>query len=111
MTTVKNNFKSIKKGTTFNGRDIKFYSGTGAEKVPMDLTGVKIEMQFKIDKCEGTAFTFSTENNSIAITGIGVARMMPRLINYSKSNYETDIVLTFPNGTVKNYATINWQIN
>lgn len=106
-----NKFSSIRKGVSFNGRDIKFYTGTGVSKTPLDIVGASIEMNFKNSEEGSVIFSFKTADNSITITAPGVARMMPRVMNYQKNNYLTDIVLTFPSGTVKNYVRIYWEIN
>jgi hypothetical protein len=111
---TKNRFPSIKKGATFNGRDMKIYNGVGENKVPMDLTGVLIELEFKVfpDNCVSPIiFKFSTADGSIKITGTGVARMMPRLMKYAKAIYTTDPTLTFANGTVKPWGQVLWEIN
>lgn len=113
--STQNRFKTIKKGTTFNGRDIKIYNGTGVSKTPMDLTGVLIEMKFRsiVSPNNGTVvFQFTTADNSITITGLGVARMMPRLkFNVPVADYVADLILTLPNGTVKPYGELYWKVN
>lgn len=110
MATIQNKFSTIKKGTTFNGRDIKIYDGLGSSKTPMNLTGVKIEMEFKNYESEPAVFKFSTDDNSITITALGVARMMPRTMNYPVAVYKTDLFIT-KNGSKKYHGTINWEIN
>lgn len=111
---TKNRFPSIKKGATFNGRDMKIFNGVGDSKVPMDLTGILIELEFKVfpeNFVSPVIFKFSTADGSITITGLGIARMMPRLMIYPKAIYITDPTLTFPNGTVKPWGQIPWEIN
>lgn len=105
-----NRFPSIKKGTTFNGRDIKFYLGSGASKIPMPLDGVTITMDFEEVGSNKKIFSFSTLDNSITKTGVGVARMMPRLMNYSVAAYETTLFLDFGNEVIKPYGEISWKI-
>lgn len=110
---TQNRFPSIKKGATFNGRDIKIFNGIGENKVPMDLTGILIELEFKIfpeSFVSPVIFKFSTADSSINITGNGIARMMPRLMKYAKATYTTELRLTFPNGTVKPWGQILWEI-
>lgn len=109
MTTV-NRFPNIKKGTTFNGRDIKFHNGNGTNKTPMPIAGVKIRMDFRETENGSVIFSFNTEDNSITITGENIARMMPRLMQVPAAGYITTLVLTFPNSTVKPYGKINWKI-
>lgn len=112
MTTT-NRFPTIKKGTTFNGRDIKFYNGTGEAKTAMDLTGVQVIMDFKEvgNKSNSTVFSFKTSDNSITSTGVGIVRMMPRLMNLPAAVYETTLKLKFANGTIKPYGdSIIWKI-
>lgn len=111
MATTQNKFPSIRKGTSFNGRDIKLYNGTGATKTPMSLNGVALEMNFRNSEDGDIIFSFKTANNTITITGVGLARMMPRLMIVSKNKYLADLVLTFPNGSVKSYGRIYWEIN
>lgn len=106
-----NRFPTIKKGSTFNGRDVKFYNGTGASKTPMPLEGVTISMEFKEIGSSNVIFQFTTTDDSIATTGLGIARMMPRLMKYPKAIYITDLTLTFPNGSVKPWGQIHWEIN
>lgn len=111
---VQNRFPTIKKATTFNGRDIKLYNGTGDSKAPMDLTGVSIKLEFRSAPASlggSVIFRFTTADNSIIITGSGVARMVSRIMNVPRATYESDLVLTFPNGTIKNYAQLYWIVN
>lgn len=110
MATIEKKFSTIKKGTTFNGREIKIYDGLGSSKTPMDLDGVKIEMEFKNYISEPAVFKFSTEDNSITITALGVALMMPRAMNYPVGVYKTDLFITKA-GSKKFHGTINWEIN
>ena len=111
--TTQNRFPIIRRGATFNGRDIKLYNGTGAGKTPMPIDDAVIEMNFRQSPAQFSApvvFKFSTADNSITRTAVGVARMMPRIMNYPTADYEADLVLKFPNGTVKNYTKVNWVI-
>jgi len=108
-----NRFPSIKKGTTFNGRDIKFFNGTGSTKTPMPLDGIQVIMDFKEvgNKSNSTVFSFKTSDNSITNTGNGIVRMMPRLMNLPAATYETTLTLKFANATIKTYGDpIIWKI-
>lgn len=113
--STQNRFKTIKKGTTFKGRDIKIYNGSGDTKTPMDLTGVLIEMKFRsiVSPNNGTVvFQFTTSDDSMTITGLGIVRMMPRLkFNFPVADYVADLILTFPNGTVEPYGELYWKVN
>lgn len=107
-----NRFPNIKKGTTFNGRDIKFYNGTGANKTAMPLDGVQVIMDFKEigSNSNSTVFSFKSSDDSITHTGTGVVRMMPRLMNIPAAGYKTTLTLKFANGTIKPYGEIIWKI-
>lgn len=107
---TQNRFPEIKRGTTFNGRDIKFYNGTGVSKTAMDLDGVIIEMKFRSAR-SNDKFSFTTADNSITKTALGVARMMPRTMAMQKGEYTASLILTFPNGTIKTYTDLIWLIN
>jgi hypothetical protein len=106
-----NKFWPIKKRTTFNGRNIKFYNGTGDTKTAMPLDDVDIIMDFREVGGKATIFSFKTSDGTITKTDVGTARMMPRLMNYPVATYQTTMLMQFANGTVKPYAEILWEIN
>jgi hypothetical protein len=109
--TTQNRFPTIKKGTTFNGRDIKFFNVDGTIKTPMPLDGVTITMDFEEVGGNNKIFSFTTTDNSITKTGVGVARMMPRLMNIPRAVYETTLLLDFGNGIIKPYGDkLIWKI-
>lgn len=106
-----NRFPNIKKGTTFNGRDIKFYNGTGESKTAMPLAGIQLTMDFRETENGNIIFSFKTSDNSITITGDNVARMMPKNMAFPAATYITTLLLTFPGGIVKPYGgKLIWKI-
>ena len=107
---MKKAFPKIKKGVTFNGREIKLYNGVGVAKTPMDLNGVHITMDFKETEKGSVIFSFKTLDNTITITGMGVARMVGRKMNYPRAVYLTDMYITLANGVVKSPERLYWEV-
>lgn len=107
-----NYFPNHKKGDTFKGKTIKLYNGTGPGKTPMDLTGVTARMQFKPLGNRTTSFEFKTADNTLTIPVPinGTILMQPRILAPNAGDYNYDLELTFPNGTVKTYLTNVWKI-
>jgi len=94
MTTY--NFPDHIKGDTFKSREITF---------GFDLTGAKIDMQFKSIKGGRVVFTWSTTEDSISITDAinGVVLMKTRVLGYRKDSYIYDLQITNSNGDVRTY--------
>lgn len=97
MSCQANYFCPIKSGTTFNGKEITLYNGTGDAKTPFDLTGYDISIKFRTSKnASDFVFEFSTLDDTIVITDplTGAFMMQPRLMDYKAMEYYYDIVLT-----------------
>jgi hypothetical protein len=105
---MKNYFADHKRGDTFNGRKISL-ERNGA---PIDLTGAKIIIQFKLSSSGVSKFEFSTKKETIYIPEPtnGELIMMPRILNVPAGHYNYDMQITFPNGNVKTYLSGIWTI-
>jgi hypothetical protein len=103
-----NYFKDIQRGVTFGGRMIKF----GKNGSPLDLTGVIVEMQFRLRKEDGPIFEFKTSDNSILITTPlnGEMYMAERCMEYPEGDYFYTLKIIFPNGTKKKPINDRWKI-
>mgnify|MGYP003653887477 CR=1 FL=1 len=94
MTTY--NFPDHIGGDTFKAREITF---------GFDLTGAKIDMQFKSIKGGGVAFSWSTVDDTFSITDPvnGVILMKSRILDERKDGYIYDLQIVNSNQDVQTY--------
>ena len=103
-----------KRGTTWDGLSIKceVLQEDGATLLPVDLTGVVIVADFKIDKNSDSYFSFKTANNTIIVPypANGEFLFMPRFIDYYENYYHFTVKLFYPNGTIEEIISSAWKI-
>ena len=92
------------KGDTFNG--VTFTLKEGADKTPIDLTGVSILSQFRVNEVTGTIQKTLEIGSGITLTNAigGVFKINPFTLNWNTGTFFYDIQITFPNGDVRTYV-------
>lgn len=76
---------------------------------PFSLVGADIIMQFKTSPGGRAVFEYRTDDGTLIIDGSSFS-MTPRVLNYPPQIYLTDVRITFPGVTPKNYAFQKIQI-
>lgn len=103
-----NIFRDYKKGTTFKGGLIDI-SKNG---IAIDLVGTKVSLQLKENGKDDIVFEFSTENDRLSISNDPPGRIivLPFLIKLPVAEYNTSLILTYSNETVKELFNRKWKI-
>ena len=92
------------KGDTFNG--VTFTIKEGANKTPIDLTGVSILSQFRANEVTGAIQQSFSIGSGITLTDAtgGVFSIDPFTLDWNTGTFFYDIQITFPNGDVRTYV-------
>jgi hypothetical protein len=79
---------------------------------PINLSGVQVLIQFKLNANSIIAFSFKTSDGTVTIPNPinGEIIMMPRIMNVIANTYRFDVQLTFPNGTVQTIIEDYWKL-
>jgi hypothetical protein len=90
------NFPDQLKGDTFKARQITFN---------FDITGARIDIQFKLIGSSQPVFFWSTFDNTITVsnTTTGVIIMTEKTINAASNIYLYDVQITDNNGKIQTY--------
>tara|TARA_R110000782_G_scaffold3216_2_gene11859 strand:- start:225 stop:551 length:327 start_codon:yes stop_codon:yes gene_type:complete len=90
------NFPDQLKGDTFKARQITFN---------FDITGARIDIQFKLIGSAQPVFFWSTFDNTITVsnTTTGVIIMTEKTINAASNIYLYDVQITDSNGKIQTY--------
>lgn len=102
-----------KRGDTWNGMSFLCEElQEDGSHLPLDLTGVKVLIQFKTSNNGNPIFEFKTDDGTITIPEplAGEIIMMPRIIDVYPNKYIFDIQLTYPNGIVETIVSGSWVI-
>lgn len=89
------------KGDTFNSRQITF---------PFDITDCLIEMQFRESPNGDVMFKWSTEDSTFEKISATEIVMKSKILDYGPRTYQSDLQVTFLDGTVYTYFKANLQI-
>ena len=112
MSIIKKGIEDHKRGDTWDGVEIKItdQNELGAE-VPVDLTGVQVLAQFKVDG--KVMFELSTEDDSILIPEPATGEVFFAPINefdQPENLYLFDVNFKFPDGTNRTIKTHSFEI-
>lgn len=102
-----------KRGTTWDG--ISFLcedEQPNGTFLPTNLTGVKISIDFLLNKNGTPVFSFSTLDGTITTPNPlnGVVFMQSRLITYPENRYMFDVKFTLANGNITEPISDYWTI-
>jgi hypothetical protein len=93
---AKYDFPNHTKGDSTKNKQITF---------GIDLTGAKVELQFKTQINSKSSFSWTTQDNSIVINnGInGVITLIKKVIDVAPATYMYDCQVTLNDGTITTY--------
>ena len=90
------NFPDQLKGDTFKARQITFN---------FDITGARIDIQFKLNGSAQPVFSWSTSDNTITVSNsvTGVIIMTEKIITAASNVYLYDVQIIDANGAIRTY--------
>ena len=103
------NFKEHNKGDSFDG----IIFTVSRNESPLNLTDVKIRMQFRLTPTNPNAIELSSEKeDEIEITNAaaGEFTVLEQIIDFPAGDYVYDIQFEFPDESIKTYISGKWKI-
>lgn len=96
-------------GSTFYGDSYDLYEIVDGERVPVDLTGAIVRMDFK-DRYKKIALTLKTADNTLQISGNSI--IIPEMIfSIAEGEYLSDFAIDIAGveGVIKGFAKAKWK--
>lgn len=102
------NIPKHRRGDTWKGINA---IGIRINGVPVNLSGARVDMEFREDYDAPVAFSLSTTTSTISILpSLSAFTIPPILVDIPPATYKYDTQITFANGTVDTYMDGTWEI-
>lgn len=105
---VVRNIPEHKRGDTWDGISFRIIVGG----VPLNLSGAKIDLEFRKRPHNNPSYLYSTTNSKIVITDAvnGRISVVGGIIDFEVGIYDYDVQITLSDGSVKTRIVGQWSI-
>ena len=102
------NIPKHRRGDTWRGINA---IGIKVNGTPINLSGARIDMEFREDYDAPVAFSLSTTTSTISVLpSLSAFTIPPILVDIPPATYKYDTQITMANGTIDTYMDGAWEI-